>query len=159
MTTSRTGVDGGPPGGVEAGPPSTIASDRPSRLATPLLAGAGLALAVAVVHVRDPHDSGSYAYCPFHLLTGLYCPGCGGLRAVHDLTHGNLVDALSSNLLLVTLVLPLAALAWLTWLRSRWRGRPVASTIPTPPLVWYLLVVVLAFAVARNLPVGAWLAP
>jgi Protein of unknown function (DUF2752) len=151
MTTLRTGV--------EAGPPSDLEPDRLSRLASPLLAAAGLTLAVAVVHVRDPHDPGSYAYCPFHLLTGLYCPGCGGLRAVHDLTHGNVGDALSSNLIVVAMVLPLLAVTWLNWLQSRWRGRPLAATLPTQRLVWCWLVLVLAFAVARNLPFGAWLAP
>ena len=29
---------------------------------------------------------------------GFYCPGCGGLRAVNDLTHGDVGAALSSNL-------------------------------------------------------------
>lgn len=28
--------------------------------------------------------------CLFHLATGLYCPGCGGTRAVRALLHGEL---------------------------------------------------------------------
>ena len=28
--------------------------------------------------------------CLFHLLTGLYCPGCGGTRAVRAMAAGNL---------------------------------------------------------------------
>ena len=39
----------------------------------------------------------------FHAMTGLWCPGCGGLRAVHDLTHGHLVTALHENALVVLL--------------------------------------------------------
>lgn len=31
------------------------------------------------------------SYCVFHKLTGLYCPGCGGTRAVKSLLHGNVV--------------------------------------------------------------------
>ena len=55
------------------------------RLATAALLGLGVALVAAV----DPHTSGRYPTCPFHAVTGLWCPGCGGLRAVHDLTHGS----------------------------------------------------------------------
>lgn len=31
-----------------------------------------------------------HAPCVFHLLTGLYCPGCGGTRAVRYLLKGQL---------------------------------------------------------------------
>ena len=46
--------------------------------------------ATIALRLRDPHDSGSWGYCPWKLLTGLDCPGCGALRAVNDLTHGDL---------------------------------------------------------------------
>lgn len=32
--------------------------------------------------------------CLFHLLTGLYCPGCGGTRAVISLMHGQVRQSL-----------------------------------------------------------------
>ncbi|MPZ97381.1 MAG: DUF2752 domain-containing protein, partial [Propionibacteriales bacterium] len=59
-----------------------LRADRWSRLALPLLSGAAVLAAVAVLHVRDPHASGSYGFCPWLALTGTYCPACGGLRAV-----------------------------------------------------------------------------
>ena len=39
--------------------------------------------------------------CPFKLLTGLNCPGCGIQRAVHSLLHGHFIDAVKYNLFLV----------------------------------------------------------
>jgi predicted membrane chloride channel (bestrophin family) len=128
------------------------------RLADPLLVATGLSLAVALLHVRDPHQSGSYGYCPWLLLTGTYCPGCGGLRAVNDLTDGDVGAALSSNLLVVSLI-PVAVLAWAVWAHARWRGRPLRATSGTKAAAWVLAVVVAVFTLLRNLGVGAWLAP
>jgi len=128
------------------------------RLADPLLLAAGLSVAVALLHVRDPHQSGSYGYCPWLLLTGTYCPGCGGLRAVNDLTDGHVGAALSSNLLVVSLI-PAAVLAWAVWTYARWRGRPLRARAGTKAAAWGLAVVVVAFTLLRNLGIGAWLAP
>jgi hypothetical protein len=129
-----------------------------ARLNAPLLVAAGVLTAVAVLHVRDPHQSGSYGYCPWLLLTGSYCPGCGGLRAVNDLSHGDIGAALSSNLLVVALA-PLAVLAWVGWARARWRGGHPTAPAFTGPGPWSLLVVVAVFTLVRNLAFGAWLAP
>ena len=53
---------------------------------------------------------------------GFSCPGCGGLRAVNDLTNGDVGAALSSNLL-VTLMIPVAMVLLALWAVDRWRGR------------------------------------
>ena len=58
--------------------------------------------------------------CPSAML-GISCPGCGGLRAVNDLTNFQLVDAASSNLLFV-LALPVILFALVRWVTDQWRG-------------------------------------
>ena len=80
------------------------------------------AVGALALHLRDPHEQGAWGLCPFHAMTGLWCPGCGSLRAVNDLTNGDLLGALSSNLVLV-LALPLVALWWGRWLHTEWTGR------------------------------------
>lgn len=128
------------------------------RVGAPVLLAGGLLVASLLLHLRDPHRAGSWGYCPWLLLTGTQCPGCGGLRAVNDLTRGDVAAAASSNLLLVA-SLPLAGVLWLRWVRACWRGvsRPVSSRTA---LRWaaVLAVVVVGFWVLRNLPAGAWLA-
>ena len=123
-----------------------------------LLAGGLLAASVAL-HLRDPHRTGSWGFCPWLLLTGTYCPGCGGLRAVNDLTDGDVAAAASSNLLFVG-PLPLVAVLWG---RPSWTAGAASydRVDPRRHLVWAAAFLALAvgFAVLRNLPVGAWLAP
>src|SRR5215469_232196 len=51
----------------------------------------------------DPATSGLFPPCPVRYLTGWYCPGCGSLRAIHQLLHGNLRMAWSMNALTMVL--------------------------------------------------------
>lgn len=124
----------------------------------PALTIGGLSLATLALHLRDPHSSGTWGYCPSALL-GFSCPGCGGLRAVNDLTNGDLGSALSSNLL-VTLMIPVAIVLLLVWARDRWVGvsrAPAWSALR--PVVVSFLVVLVAFTIFRNTSAGAWFAP
>jgi hypothetical protein len=131
---------------------------RAERMRGPVSVFAGVAAATLALHVRDPHISHSYGVCPLYALTGLYCPGCGGLRGVNDLTDGHLGQAASSNLLMV-LAIPFAVALFGRWAYASWTGRD-APAIPTMPVAarWGLVLVVVVFTVARNLP-GSWLAP
>jgi hypothetical protein len=119
----------------------------------------GLALATLALHLRDPHQHGSWGLCPFHATTGLYCPGCGGLRAVNDLTQGQIGAAFSSNVV-VTVLVPVATVLLAVWAFDRWRGH--TRRVPWQrlrPFVVALVTVLVAFTVARNTGAGAWLAP
>lgn len=125
----------------------------------PAVSGAVGLAAAALLHLRDPHESGSYGFCPFLALTGWPCPGCGGLRAVNDLTRGDVVGAVSSNAIAVALVLGLAVL-WVVWFARRATGhqRAAFATVSVRSAV-LVGVLVAAFGVLRNTPWGSWLAP
>lgn len=132
---------------------------RGRRLLGPGLTAAGVGLAALALRLRDPHQPGSWGFCPFRLLTGLDCPLCGGLRAVNDLTHGDIVAAASSNLLFVVSI-PLLVLIWTRWVGRAWDGAPAAAG-PSRREVFYgnvALAVTGVFWVVRNLPVASWLA-
>jgi hypothetical protein len=136
-------------------PPATRTRSR--RLIAPLATITGLAAATLALYVRDPHASGSWGYCPISLL-GFYCPGCGGLRAVNDLTHGDLAGAVSSNAL-VMLAMPFAVFLLARWTVDAWQGRQRGlPTLSSRPGLSVVIALITVFALLRNLP-GSWLAP
>jgi hypothetical protein len=132
---------------------------RRERVTAPVLVAGAVLGASVVLHLRDPHQTGSYLFCPWFVITGTYCPGCGGLRAVNDLTRGDLAAAASSNLLLAGAV-PLLLFMWSRWFLDRWRGvRRVVDQ--RRGVLWASLfgLVSLLYWVVRNLPGLEWLAP
>lgn len=86
--------------------------------------------------------------CPFLTLTGLYCPGCGSQRAFSSLLHGAFIQAAQFNLLLF-LFLPL--LGYVAVKAVLQPGRQI-SILYKPVFVNAVLVLVILFALLRNLP-------
>jgi hypothetical protein len=121
--------------------------DRLSASAVVALAAGGL----SVVYLLDPGSSGLYPPCPFLALTGFYCPGCGTLRALHQLTLGHPVAALDLNPLMV-LLLPFVAYFLASQAMLAVKGQPLRRFFVRPELIWALLGVVLAYGVLRNIP-------
>ncbi|KQX66652.1 DUF2752 domain-containing protein [Angustibacter sp. Root456] len=120
-----------------------------------LVAASGL----AAVAVRDPHTPGAWGFCPFLLATGRPCPFCGGLRAVSDVLHGDVVAAAHSNALVLVAV-PFAVASLVVWLVRRWRGRG-DELVPWATRATALggVALVAAFWLVRLLPGIAWLTP
>ncbi|WP_199444230.1 DUF2752 domain-containing protein [Umezawaea beigongshangensis] len=118
--------------------------------AGPLAVALGAVASAGVLLFVDPSEPGSWLpRCPFHALTGLNCPGCGGTRMAHALLHGDLAAAFGFNALLLVVGLPLLAWLWVRWLRAARRGErtpqvPRAVVVPA-------LVVAVGWTVVRNL--------
>lgn len=131
---------------------------RARLLRAPVLTGALAAAALAILHVRDPHLQGSYGFCPFLEITGKPCAGCGGLRAVNLLTHGQVGAAVSSNLLVV-LAVAIFAIAWVVWLVRRGLGEQATLLRVSSRSAAMVALLVFVFWIVRLTPTGAWLAP
>ncbi|MFF8998506.1 DUF2752 domain-containing protein [Streptomyces achromogenes] len=140
-----------------APPPAPPAVPVRRRLAVPLGVFAAVAGAFAYVGAVDPNEGGHYPACPLYLLTGLYCPGCGGLRSAHAFVHGDLPTALRANAPAVAAYLGFAVL-WTVWTVRAARGRPLRIGLG-PAQLWTVAALLLAFTVLRNLPFGGWLHP
>lgn len=107
------------------------------------LAALGVAGAVTVLFVFfEPLRWPLFPKCVLHEVTGWYCPGCGGSRAVRALAHGEILTALRCNALLL-LALP-AVVYWLcggeaTRIRPFW--------------IWLFVGLLLLYGLLRNVPV------
>jgi hypothetical protein len=154
--------------GTPAPAPPSRRTRVPAAARGPLATGAVVLAATAFVGLVDPNEPGHYPLCPTKYLTGVDCPGCGGLRATHDLVRGDVVGALDHNAAVVLLVLPGLVLLWAAWLVRSWRGEQAAPTALDRAAAWLtsrrvllvLGILVLAFTVARNIgavPMLAWL--
>jgi hypothetical protein len=104
-----------------------------------------------LLYLRDPAQGGVYPPCPFHALTGLDCPGCGTLRAAHQLTHGHVRAAFGLNPLAVLLI-PIVAYVIVSATLVSVRGRGLPDLTLRGRAAWIVPIVVISFWFARNVP-------
>jgi hypothetical protein len=102
--------------------------------------------ALVVLYLFAPAEHAFYPRCIFYSMTGLACPGCGSLRAVHNLLHGELVAAFRLNPLVMVVLPPLAAIRLV-------RGEAAFASL-RPVWIWVVLSVIVLFSVLRNLPMA-----
>lgn len=108
------------------------------------------ATAAVILYCFDPSSHCFYPTCLFHQITGLLCPGCGSLRAIHQLLHGHFIAAFRFNPLLI---LSLPCLFWFSFRcgRASIRGEPISAALSVR-WFWLLLALGLALSVWRNVP-------
>ncbi len=115
---------------------------------------------ITVLFAYDPASTGMFPQCPFYAITGFHCPGCGTLRALHQLFNGNLITALGLNSLAM-LSLPFLAYSFMSRIAQEARGQAFPTVFIPAGWIWALFVVVILFWVFRNIPIYpfSWLAP
>lgn len=67
------------------------------------LVAVSVAFAAYLLLRFPPETSNFYPLCPVFTLLHIYCPGCGGTRALAALLHGRLFDAMHLNALVILL--------------------------------------------------------
>jgi hypothetical protein len=117
--------------------------------AGPLGVLAAGAAGAGYLYRTDPHQPGHLLpRCPFHLLTGLLCPACGGTRMVYDLMHGHVAEAWLDNRALL-LAAPFALALWARWTWEGLRGRRWQPSL-SPRTQAAVLGLAVLWAVLRN---------
>ena len=121
------------------------------------IVGLTVAVTVSVLYWFDPNRYSFYPTCLFHRVTGLLCPGCGALRAMHQLLHGHVLAAFQYNPVLVT-GLPLLAIFAGSTLIATLRDKRVTLRVSRK---WLLLIVAVGMAISiwRNIPGSPFFIP
>ena len=99
----------------------------------------------------DPSKYIFFPKCAFNIATGYFCPGCGSSRALYQLTHGNVLEALRLNPGVIFLLV-MGVIDFGRYIRSVKISQPFYTLFANLWLVISLVVGMLLYAVARNLP-------
>lgn len=113
--------------------------------------GLAVAAIVAALYLLNPAEQLLMPKCPFKLLTGLSCPGCGFQRAAHAALHGHWAEALAYNYWF-TFALPyFAAVVTEKWvLHGRWQQKAEAI-VEHPILIYTYVATFFVWFVVRNI--------
>ena len=116
--------------------------------ATRLLVGA--LFGFLILYCFSPTEHRFYPHCPLYVMTGWQCPGCGTLRAIHELTHGHWQAAFRFNPLLVILS-PLIAFYFGREVLLESRGQHTNWNAVPASAIWAIAVLLVSYGILRNL--------
>ncbi|RRD80152.1 DUF2752 domain-containing protein [Alloprevotella sp. OH1205_COT-284] len=105
-------------------------------------------VAGSLYYLYDPELGAWFPQCHLRTWTGYSCPTCGAQRALHDLLHGHVAEAVAHNLLL-----PVAVVLLLLYVGSgRWeRLAPLRKMLQSRVALVLYGVCVLLWWVLRNI--------
>ncbi|MDR2815957.1 MAG: DUF2752 domain-containing protein [Proteiniphilum sp.] len=110
-----------------------------------------LVAALYIFYAFDPEVQPVFPKCPFLLITGYECPGCGSQRAIHSLLHLNIGAAFRYNAFML-LALPYVFLGiYLEYSGGKKRFPGVEKFFFGRWAAVVSLVVIIAYWVLRNL--------
>lgn len=117
-----------------------------------LLALLGCMLVGGVVLYLYTPESLQIPRCPFLQLTGWQCPGCGSLRGIHALLHGDLGWVLQLNVLLIPALIYFVLLVLLELTRPHsLRAERLYRSFSGRTASWIIFAIIVAWGIGRNL--------
>jgi len=130
-----------------------VQADRTRQLIITAGVWLGLAAVAIFLFFFNPASPANqwFPKCPFRLLTGWQCPGCGSTRALYQLLHLHPLAAFKLNPLMV-LTLPFIVYGFLGLTTSALLGKPQRRLFIPPVYLWTWLALLIFFWVFRNTP-------
>lgn len=107
---------------------------------------------ILIAYIYHPSTNITIMGCPFREITGIYCAGCGSVRATIQILNGNFIKALSHNVFAV-LFFPVFIGFIISVISFIVRGKFIKTPDIPARAVWILLVLLLIFTIARNIDI------
>jgi len=95
--------------------------------------------ALVLLYIKQPGKSTIYPPCLIYKITGYYCPGCGSMRALNCLLHGDLKGFINFNPILL-FIIPFLIIMFI---KKSIAYNPVVSR--------YILYILICFTILRNI--------
>ncbi len=105
------------------------------------------ALAILLYFFFNPDQGLLFPKCPFNQMLGINCAGCGSQRAIHDLLHFRITEAIGHNLLLIP-----AFFLIIQHILVKYRILKGTSIIHYRYAPVIILSIIVLFMVLRNIP-------
>ena len=90
-----------------------------------------------------------YPACPWYALTHTYCPGCGTLRGINHMLHGDILGLIKSNKMAVIFV-PILVWEYVHVGVQGLRGYKLPELVLSKFEVYLLLALIIVYWVARK---------
>src|SRR5260370_30137246 len=129
------------------------ATDRTRQIAITSLVWLSVAVMGTFLFFFNPAGPANQFFprCPFRMVTGFQCPGCGSTRACYQLLHLHPIAAFKLNPLIV-LTLPFIVYGFLGFTRSAITGQPHRRIFIPPFYLCAWLGLLIFFWIFRNTP-------
>ncbi len=99
----------------------------------------------------NPSEANFIPKCPLYSTTGVYCPGCGSQRALHDLLHLNIKEVIGHNLLFL-LGLFIIGYHFIIEGINLLKKTKINNLLYHPKTPIFLLIIIVLFWILRNIP-------
>jgi len=111
-----------------------------------------LLIGLAVIYQKfDPGQIRVFPTCPFKLLTGFKCIGCGSQRTIHYMLNLKFDLAIRENVLIVVATPYLVASAFFDIIKSEQRLIRLRNILFGEKAIWIILAVMITFWILRNI--------
>lgn len=104
-----------------------------------------------IFYTYNPETHSMFPGCPFFLVTGYECPGCGSQRAIYHLLHFNLRESVGYNVLMVASIPYILLGVYLEYFGGKTRSPKLSKIFFGRRSALIVLIIIIAYWILRNI--------